>query len=183
MLRSLIAVLAVSLVPAAWPDAGGDATPDEPFVFELTGNSKIFAIDGPLLPGVPPEVDKDGISGVLGCLGSESPQQCGAADGELPEIAYVAWRSTTEWELRSAPDGPAIVTLTGLVDGKGRFLMTGSGPGNGFTFVLEGRAKFAKETLDPVKIRGRMQAVNRVHDRFSVGRFKTKGAAVLGPLI
>jgi hypothetical protein len=171
-------------------DEGGLGLPIA--VFEVGGGGALFHLEGGVTQGQKAFKTKlssqsigQCIAGGLGCAGEFDPDEINA-DGK----AYIYVYDATTWGITTSADpantvpaegtNPVPVTmLTGLMDGKGRFMFAGNhGPSESF-FIMEGKAALQKNSLLPTKISGRVQAVSTLAEHWSKGKFKTLGKALV----
>lgn len=190
----LAAVCALPLFPSAPPAGQGDAAaavagaalgngPAQPqggsyagtFVFALTGAGKLLHVEGGAVAGVKPFKSTVKDADLLACIGGTGTG-CDASslainpDGGL----FLFYDGLSSWRLANNTDGDGAVTLNGLVDGKGGFMMSGthtSSDGDTHIF-LSGKVTFEKGTLLPLKVKGKLTAVSSAEEHYGSGNFK-----------
>jgi|GEM_PF-3846363 len=100
-------------------------------------------------------------------------------DINVTSSVFLFFDSLTSWRLANNGAGDDAVTLTGLVDGKGGFMMAGTHTSvDGDTFILlKGKVKFMPGTFTPLKVSGKISAVSTAEEHYGTGSFK----AVIAP--
>lgn len=162
---------------AAAPEQPGGGTYAGSVIFSLTGAGKMVHLEGGPQPGAKPfkSVVKD--ADLLACIGGTGVGcDANSLDINPDEGAglFLIFNSTTSWELANNAAGDDSVPLTGLVDGKGGFVMAGTHTStDGDThLVLTGKVKFAPGTLTPQKINGKLTVVSADEAHYGSGSFK-----------
>lgn len=170
------AAVAGAALAGAQAQPGGGAYAGS-VIFTLTGTGKMLHLEGGPQPGAKPfkSVVKD--DDLLACIGGTGAG-CDAnsldINGEPGAGLFLIFNSTTSWALANNAAGDDAVPLSGLVDGKGGFVMAGTHTSlDGDThIVLTGKVKFAPGTLTPQKINGKLTAVSTDEQHYGSGSFK-----------
>ncbi len=144
--------------------------------FTLSGSGTIVHPHG-VTPGLKPFKNKVKLAQITDCIAGTA-LGCDAGTIEVnagDPTAYLFFDGLTSWRLATNANGDDATTLTGLVDGKGGFLFTGSHVLSGTEFVLSGKVKFEKGTFNPKKISGKISAVAVGQEHYGTGTFKSTG--------
>jgi hypothetical protein len=159
------------------PQAGGEGIPIPLAIFEIQGGGTIFHVDGGPTPGQKAFKTKTSSSTVADCIQGELGCSTHLADEELSDggKAYLFVLDETIWLVGTSSDPATAVTtqLSGLMDGKGRFMFAGRHLTSGTAVFLEGKATLVKGTLVPTKLSGKLRAVSPLAQHWLVGSFKT----------
>jgi len=177
-LASLLGLLCVGLLAAGpAPGAGGEGPVVPLALFEIQGGGALFHLEGGASAGQKAFKTKMNtasigscIQGDFGCSSHLDPEEV-SAEGK----AYLFVLDETTWAIATGSDlaTAAATQLTGLMDGKGRFMFAGRHLASGTDLLVEGKAALAKGTLLPVKLSGQLRAVSTLAEHWSVGSFKT----------
>ncbi len=173
--------------------AGGTPVPQA--VFELSGGGALFHLEGGASPGSKAFKTKANkkniaqcIAGDLGCGGHMDALEINDVDMKAYLYIYDAntWGITTTADPANtvvpAEGDPVPVTLlTGLMDGKGRFMMAGRHAASETDFLFEGKAALEKGTLVPKKASGTLSAVSIEAEHWFNGKAKTVGKTLFTP--
>lgn len=150
------------------------------FQLTLSGSGKMTHLEGGPQPGIKPFVNTIKFGDVLLCIQHDAAA-FGCDDEGLPENdvdpnVYLFYVNETQWILADNPAGANGVTLNGLIDGKGGFIMAGT-----FTFgtptphdtsiTLTGKVNYHKGTFEPLKISGKFEVVSVDHAHYGSGSF------------
>jgi hypothetical protein len=158
----------------------GAPPPVTGFQLMLSGSAKMTHLEGGPQPGAKPFKNTINFGKVLLCI-QHDPSSFGCDDEGLPENdvspgVYLNYISNTQWVIADNPAGDNGVTLNGLIDGKGGFMMSGtysfgSPTLNSTSITLTGKVKFRKGTFEPLKISGKLDAVSVDHAHYGSGSF------------
>jgi hypothetical protein len=158
-------------VAQAQPDGGVYAGS---VAFLLTGSGSIVHPHG-VQPGLKPFKNTVKIAQISECIAGTA---AGCSDGVTIEAnpgdpqAYLFFDSLTSWRVATNSNGDEATTLTGLVDGKGGFMFSGTHALTGTAMLLSGKVVFEKGTLVPKKISGKLSAVAVDQEHYGTGSFK-----------
>ncbi|MBM3984804.1 MAG: hypothetical protein FJ296_03805 [Planctomycetes bacterium] len=196
----LAAVCALPLFPTAPPAGQGDAAaavagaalgngPDQPqggsyagtLVFSLTGAGKLLHVEGGAVAGQKPFKSTVKDDDLLACVGGTGAG-CDANSLDINPAGglFLLYDGLSSWRLANNPDGDDAVTLNGLVDGKGGFMMSGThNSADGDTHIfLSGKVTFEKGTLLPLGVKGKLTSVSTVEEHYGSGNFKAVPAVL-----
>lgn len=157
--------------------AGAQSQPDGgvyagSVIFTLTGSGSIVHPHG-VQPGLKPFKNTVKIAQISECIAGTAAG-CGGTIEANPEdpTAYLFFDSLTSWRIATNANGDDATTLTGLVDGKGGFMFAGAHALSGTELLISGKVSFAKGTLTPQKISGKISAVAPGQEHYGTGNFK-----------
>jgi hypothetical protein len=142
--------------------------------FELSGTGKIIHCDGPEVPGKAPFVTTVNAAKVASAIMGNEPSTSGQLETDAGGKSYIFFDSTTNWRLSVDPNGNNPTQLVGQTDGKGGFMMAGTHALSNTRFLLTGKVTFAKGTLNPTKITGKIMAVSSGTEHYGTGNFAAK---------
>ena len=163
----------------AQPVAAGAPLPIT-FAMTLTGSGKILHVHTGPQPGDKPFKSSVKSKDVAPCIEGTA---AGCTDGvtifaDAGGTAYLFFDSLTSWRVATNPNGDDATTLTGLVDGKGGFMLAGTDALSGTQILVSGKVVFEKGSFTPKKISGKLSAVSTDMGHYGTGSFKAVPAAM-----
>ncbi len=163
-------------------------------VFEIRGGGALFHLEGGASAGNKAFKNKVNVKSIAQCLdgGLGCASHFDADELSADGKAYVYIYDATTWGLTTTPDpndtvgGPIaegnpvpVTVLRGLMDGKGRFMFSGTHVPSDTDLVVEGKAGLEKGTLTPKKMGGKISAVSIEAEHWAKANFKTFGKSLL----
>ena len=169
------AAAAVSGIVAFAFAARPNPVPGTTFIFEATaGSAKLVHLEGPEIPGKVPFKNAANLLKVTECVKGNDPSCVGKVETDAGGKVYIYYDGLTSWRIATNPNAMNTTTLTGLVDGVGGFQMSGKHTLSDTTFFLTGKVIFAKGTLNPTKITGKIYAFSPLTEHYGSGNFLAK---------
>ena len=149
------------------------------FVFALSGSGKCVHVEGGAVAGNKPfknTIKDDDLASCIAGVGNGCDANSLDINTDPDAGLFLIYNGPDEWALANNPAGDDAVSLTGVVDGKGGFMMAGvhTATDGDSQFFFSGKVLFEKGTLNPKKISGKFTAVKTVpgEEHYGSGSFK-----------
>ncbi|RKY21298.1 MAG: hypothetical protein DRQ55_04760 [Planctomycetota bacterium] len=181
-LAAIVLLLTSTAVLTVAMAAGGDAPIMPVRIFEITGGGKVQHVHFPGL-GDKTFVTKANKKTIPLCI--QGSKLSGGFQGDCDSLqnnadgkAYLYIYTSRLWGVAtdSNPNTAAVTQLTGLTDGKGKFMFSGFDGSTGTTFLVEGKAKLDKDLGDdliPKGVKGKLRAVTSDGGHIGVSSIKS----------